>query len=64
LLISRGSASPPKDASPATTSVAHYVLGMIYERQGKKDGARPEYQMALTMNPKNADAKKALDALR
>ena len=43
---------------------AHYVLGMIYERQSKKDAARAEYQSALTFNPKNTDAKKALDALK
>jgi len=37
---------------------------MIYERQGKKEPARAEYQTAISLNPKNADAKKALDALR
>jgi tetratricopeptide (TPR) repeat protein len=57
-------AEPPKDAAPATTGFAHYVLGMIYDRQAKKDAARSEYQSALTLNPKNTDAKKALDALR
>jgi len=57
-------AAPPKDATPVTSGFAHYVLGMIYERQGKKDGARAEYQTALTLNPKNSDAKKALDGLR
>ena len=40
------------------------VLGMIYERQGKKDVARSEYQTALSLNPRNTDAKKALDALK
>ena len=57
-------ATPPKDATAVTTGFAHYVLGMIYERQGKKDAARSEYQTALSLNPKNTDAKKALDALR
>jgi len=57
-------AAAPKDATPANTGFAHYVLGMIYERQGKKDTARTEYQTALSLNPKNTDAKKALDALR
>jgi len=37
---------------------------MIYERQGKKDIARSEYQTALSINPKNAEAKKMLDALK
>jgi len=56
--------APPKDATPVTTGFAHYVLGMIYERQGKKDAARSEYQTAISLNPKNTDAKKALDAIR
>ena len=48
----------------ANKGFAHYVLGMIYERQSKKDAARAEYQSALTFNPKHTDAKKALDALK
>ena len=39
-------------------------LGMIYETRGKKDDARSEYQTALSINPKNTDAKKMLDALK
>jgi len=57
-------ADPPKDAPAVNTGFAHYVLGMIYERQSKKDAARAEYQSALTFNPKHTDAKKALDALK
>jgi len=38
-------------------------LGMIYEKQAKKDSARAEYQVAVSLNPKS-DAKKMLDALR
>jgi tetratricopeptide (TPR) repeat protein len=57
-------ADPPKDAPAANAGFAHYVLGMIYGRQAKKDAARTEYQSALSLNPKNADAKKALDALK
>jgi len=56
--------NPPKDAPSVNTGYAHYVLGMIYERQSKKDAARAEYQSALTINPKHTDAKKALEALR
>ena len=37
---------------------------MNYERQGKKDAARSEYQTALSINPKNTEAKKMLDALK
>jgi hypothetical protein len=37
---------------------------MIYERQSKKDAARAEYQSALQFNPKDTNAKKALEALK
>jgi Tfp pilus assembly protein PilF len=57
-------AQPPKNAPVPNVSFAHYVLGMAYERQTKKDSARAEYQTAVTINPRNKDAKKALDALR
>jgi tetratricopeptide (TPR) repeat protein len=57
-------AEPPKDAPQVNFGFAHYVLGMIYDRQSKKDAARAEYQSALALNPKNTDAKKALDALK
>jgi len=55
---------PPKNAPVPNVSFAHYVLGMAYERQAKKDSARAEYQTALAINPRNGDAKKALDALK
>jgi tetratricopeptide (TPR) repeat protein len=54
----------PKDASPQNVSAAHYFLGLVYERQSKRDAARTEYQTALAANPKNEDAKRALDALK
>jgi len=57
-------ANPPKDAPAVNTALAHYYLGMIYERQAKKDAARAEYQSALALNPKLSDAKKALDSLK
>ena len=57
-------AQPPKNAPVPNVSFAHYVLGMAYERQTKKDSARAEYQTAVTINPRNKDAKKALDALK
>ena len=57
-------AEPPKSAPLPTVSFAHYVLGMAYERQAKKDSARVAYQTALSINPRNNDAKKALDALK
>jgi len=55
---------PPKSAPTPNVSFAHYVLGMAYERQAKIDSARTEYQTALTINPRNKDAKKALAALK
>jgi tetratricopeptide (TPR) repeat protein len=39
---------------------AHYWLGMIYERQGKKTEARSEYQIALRLQPGQKDATEAL----
>lgn len=57
-------AEPPKDAPVTTMSWAHHFLGVIYEHQGKKDAARSQYQSALSINPKNDDAKKALEALK
>jgi Tfp pilus assembly protein PilF len=56
--------SAPSTAPIVTQSGAHMRLAMIYERQGKKDVARTEYQTALSINPKNAEAKKLLDALK
>jgi len=55
---------PPKNAPLPNLSFAHYVLGMAFERRAKIDSARTEYQTAVTINPRNKDAKKALDALK
>jgi tetratricopeptide (TPR) repeat protein len=57
-------ANAPADAPLPTRSAAHSRLGAILEHQGKRDAARAEYETALSINPKNADAKKRLDALR
>lgn len=57
-------ANAPNDAPIVTQSGAHMRLGMIYEKQGMKDNARSEYQTALSINPKNTDVKKMLDALK
>jgi tetratricopeptide (TPR) repeat protein len=55
-------ASPtPKNGPPAAN--AHYRLGLIYEKKGAKGLAREEYRMALQLNPRLDDAKKALGAL-
>ena len=57
-------ANAPADAPMLTRSAAHVRLGMILEHEGKRDGARAEYEAALSINPKNVDAKKRLDALK
>jgi tetratricopeptide (TPR) repeat protein len=57
-------ANAPKDAPIVTVAGAHWRLGMIAEKEGKKDVARSEYQTAVSINPRNLDAKKALDALK
>jgi Tfp pilus assembly protein PilF len=54
----------PSGAPIPTQSGAHMRIAMIYERQGKKDAARAEYQTALSINPKNTEAKQRLDALK
>jgi tetratricopeptide (TPR) repeat protein len=62
-LLKRYIADPPGDASVRQMSSAHYRLGAIYHRQGRKDLARAEYELALKANPRNADAKKAMKEL-
>jgi tetratricopeptide (TPR) repeat protein len=56
--------SAPKDAPIATISGAHHRLGQIYEKQGHRDAARAEYEMAVRINDGNEDAKKSLASLR
>jgi tetratricopeptide (TPR) repeat protein len=57
-------ARPPEDATLTTRSGAHMRLGMVYDKQGKRDLARAEYDEALRINPRNEDARKALEKLR
>jgi len=57
-------ASPPDDATTTTKSGARYRLGMSYEKQGKRDPARVEYEEALRINPRNEDARKSLARLK
>jgi tetratricopeptide (TPR) repeat protein len=56
--------SAPSAAPIVSQSGAHMRIAMIYEHQGKKDAARAEYQTALSINPKNTEAKKMLEALK
>ena len=57
-------AAVPKEANIQTISFVHYSLGQVYERTARKELARAEYNEAIKINPQNADAKKALDALK
>jgi tetratricopeptide (TPR) repeat protein len=57
-------ASPPADMAKNILVAAHWRLGMILEKQGKKDQAREEYNAALALDPKNENAKKSLAALK
>lgn len=54
----------PKESPNSLMSSAHYLLGVGYERTGKRDRARQEYQEALAVFPTNEDAKKALASLK
>jgi tetratricopeptide (TPR) repeat protein len=57
-------ASPPKDATPGMQAVGHLRLGHIYEKTNRRELARAEYEKAVSLNPKNEDAKKALDGVK
>lgn len=59
-----GSASPPPDMNKGTLAGGHHRLGTILEKQGKKDQARAENNMALSIDPTNENAKKSLAALK
>ena len=43
--------------------VFHYMLGTIYEKNGKKDLAKKEYETALIIDPDYKEAKEALNKL-
>ena len=54
--------TPAADEPPLAN--AHFRLGLIYQKQGKKPEARAEYQNALKLDPGLKDAKDALDKLK
>lgn len=56
--------NPPRDVNDATLSFVRYHLGQIYEKSARKDAAKAEYTEALRLNGSNADAKKAIAALK
>lgn len=57
-------ANPPRDALVGIRAGAHHRLGMIYEKQGKKEMARAEYQQALTIDPRSENAKRSLEGMK
>ncbi len=55
--------TPPEENNPSF-AWAHYRLGMIYEKGGKRDLAKREYQIALSYDVNLEEAKKALKKLK
>jgi tetratricopeptide (TPR) repeat protein len=49
----------PKPNEPPLAS-AHYYLGVVYEKEGKKPEAKQSYQAALKLNPTHKQAMEAL----
>ena len=49
----------PDDTDPSLAS-AHYRLGLIYEKQGKRDLAKQEYATTVQLDPKQSEAKEGL----
>jgi tetratricopeptide (TPR) repeat protein len=49
----------PGDTDPSLAS-AHYRLGLIYERQEKRDLARQEFATTVQLDPRQTEAKEAL----
>ena len=45
-------------------AAAHWRMGMIYEKMGKPDSARVEYQRCLELEPDYKEAEKALKKLK
>jgi tetratricopeptide (TPR) repeat protein len=49
----------PDDIDPSLAS-AHYRLGLIYEKQGKRDLAKQEFATTVQLDPKQTEAKEGL----
>lgn len=54
---------PEKADGLPTASAAHWRLGNAYEQLAQTDNARAAYQKAVALDPKNEEAKKALEAM-
>jgi len=53
----------PKDTDPSLAS-AHYRLGTIYEKQGRRDLARQEYATTVRLDPGQKDAREGLERVK
>jgi tetratricopeptide (TPR) repeat protein len=53
-----------ENARKAFDSGAHYRLGAVLERRGDRAGARDEYSLAVTLDPRYEAPKRALERLR
>jgi tetratricopeptide (TPR) repeat protein len=56
--------SVPDSSQVPSHSSAHEWLGKLYEAEGKPDQAAAEYQVAVQLNPRNEEARKALEQVR
>jgi tetratricopeptide (TPR) repeat protein len=54
----------PAGTSPRRIGRTRSRLGMVYARQGRTDAARAEFEAALRLNPRDADAREGLAAVR
>jgi tetratricopeptide (TPR) repeat protein len=61
--LTRYVATRPGPADPPLAA-AHWRLGVIQERQGRRDAARAEYTTALRLDPKHEQARAALAKLK
>lgn len=56
-------ASRPSDTDPSLAS-AHFRLGLIYEKQGKRDLARQEFETTVRLDPSQSEAKEAMKRVK
>lgn len=61
--LDRYIANPPRDATAYNVSRAHQRLAAIREREGRRDLARQQLELALKADHKNDEARKALKAM-
>ena len=54
-------AKPPKDVSTVTMSLAYLRLGQVLQHEGKSVEAVSAFRQAVRIDPRNDEAKKALD---